>query len=250
MNASPDLGRQVETFPELQPLPEPLRNNPIAGVFLTNADLDHLLGLFTLREGGSFAIYASASARAIAERSLGLQTILGCFCAPYWVNVRFGDFVPVDLASIPNLLYRAIELPGKPPPFATSSTNLQGGHSVAYQFQDRRTGGKLLVAPDVAGMNREFEAALGSSEAILFDGTFWSADELARVRPGAKPAADMGHLTIRDGSLPLLARLPARRKIYIHINNTNPILDPNSPERAAVEAGGLVVGEDGFEFEL
>jgi pyrroloquinoline quinone biosynthesis protein B len=189
--------------------------------------------------------------RVIVERSLGLETILGSFCAPSWVKVSLGDFAPVDLAGIPNLLYRAIELPGKPPPFASStSPDPQGGHSVAYQFFDKGTGGKLLVAPDVAAVNRELDEALSSSDAILFDGTFWSPDELAKVRTGAKEAADMGHLTIRDGSLDLLARLSARKKIYIHINNTNPVLAPDSKERAAVEKRGLIVGEDGLEFEL
>ncbi|HZR16472.1 MAG TPA: MBL fold metallo-hydrolase [Verrucomicrobiae bacterium] len=251
INASPDLGRQVETFPELQPRPEPPRNSPIAGVFLTNADLDHVLGLFSLREGGSFAIYSTAPVRAIAQQVLGLQSVLECFCAPRWVAANFEDFVPIDSRLSPALLYRTIELPGKPPPFASSPVSTtQGGHSVAYQFLDQRTGRKLLVAPDVAAVNRGLDEALSGSDAVLFDGTFWSADELAKVRTGAKEAADMGHLTVRDGSLDLLARLSARKKIYIHINNTNPILAANSEERAAVENRGLIVGEDGLEFEL
>jgi pyrroloquinoline quinone biosynthesis protein B len=106
------------------------------------------------------------------------------------------------------------------------------------------------VAPDVSAITGELQDALEHSEAILFDGTFWSNDELAKVRPGARPALEMGHLTIKDHSLDLLARLPARRKIYIHINNTNPILALGSPERAAIEAAGLTAGWDGLEFEL
>ena len=85
---------------------------------------------------------------------------------------------------------------------------------------------------------------------MLFDGTFWSGDELRRVKANGRTAAEMGHVTIKDVSLALLGQLPARRKIYIHINNTNPVLSPGSPERAAVEAAGIVVGYDGLEFDL
>ena len=115
---------------------------------------------------------------------------------------------------------------------------------------DARTGGRLLVAPDVGAVNDELLEALSSSEAVLFDGTFWSADELARVKSRAPKAGEMGHVTIEECSLKLLAKLPARHKIYIHINNTNPILASESPERAAVEAAGVMVGADGLEFEL
>ena len=252
VNASPDLAAQIERTPELQPRLQPLRNSPIRAVLLTNADLDHILGLFSLREGGPFAIYATAAVRAVAQQVLGLETVLDCFCAARWVEPSRGPFVSLDPnAPDHDLQYRAILLPGKPPPFAAAAAaGAQFAHSVAYQFLDPRTGGKLLVAPDVAAVNRELEIALSGSDAVLFDGTFWSADELARIRPGAKPAAEMGHLTVRDGSLDLLARLPARKKIYIHINNTNPILAAGSAERLAVETRGIVVGEDGLEFEL
>jgi len=121
---------------------------------------------------------------------------------------------------------------------------------VAYQFYDARTNRRLLIAPDVAGITDSLLNALKESDGVLLDGTFWSADELTTVRPSARSAADMGHVTIRDGTLDLLAGLAARHKVYIHINNTNPVLAPGSPERAAVEAAGIVVGYDGFEFEL
>jgi len=146
-------------------------------------------------------------------------------------------------------MYRAIELPGKPPPFAKAIPS-EGSHSIAYQLMDARTGGRLLVAPDVGDLNDKLLEALSSSDAVLFDGTFWSADELSRVKLRAPKAGEMGHVTIRDCSLNLLAKSPARHKIYVHINNTNPILAPDSPQRAAVEAAGVMVGADGFEFEL
>ncbi len=222
-------------------------------MLLTNADLDHVLGLFSLREGDRFTIYAPRGVRAVLENALGLETVLSCFSRPVWREPSFDNFAPLTtpLRTSATLLFRAIDLPGKPPPFYSGAgPDVSGGQSVAYEFQDAATGKRLLVAPDVAEINSALEAALQESDAILFDGTFWSPDELTQVRPGAKRAAEMGHMTIRDGSLELLAQLPARQKVYIHINNTNPVWARDSAERAAVQRAGLRVGHDGLEFEL
>jgi pyrroloquinoline quinone biosynthesis protein B len=151
--------------------------------------------------------------------------------------------------GVPRLLYRAIELDRRAPPYAKGKS-LNGIHSVAYEFVDAQTAGRLVVAPDVGAVNEPLCEALSNSTAVLFDGTFWSADELARHKKSATTASEMGHVTIKDCSLELLRKIGARRKIYIHINNTNPILAPDSPERALVEAAGIMVGFDGFEFEL
>jgi pyrroloquinoline quinone biosynthesis protein B len=127
---------------------------------------------------------------------------------------------------------------------STATTNL------AYQFLNPQTKRRLLVAPDVGEITDELLFSMEKSDAVLFDGTFWSGDELNQVRADARTAQDMGHVTIRDGSLKLMAGLAARHKVYIHINNTNPVLSPDSSERKAVEAAGIVVGYDGLEFEL
>lgn len=251
VNASPDLRAQLETHKELQPVCTSLRNSPIAGVLLTNADLDHVLGLFLLREGGRLNVHASASVRSTLDQTLGLTGILERFCGIHWHEPPVTDFEPLPTADGPNksLLHRAIPLPGKLPVFASDKkkplvTNL------AYQFLNPQTRRRLLVAPDVAELTEELKAAMKDSDAVLFDGTFWSGDELAQVRPGARTAKEMGHVTIRDSSLVVLASLAARHRVYIHINNTNPVLSPGSPERVAVEAAGVVVGYDGLEFEV
>ena len=178
-----------------------------------------------------------------------MQSVLDAFGTTLWHEppTKFAP-LPGPGAQPQGLLYRVIELPGKPPPFAQDAP--AGAQSLAYQFIDARTGGRLLIAPDVATVTEELQEGLETSDAVLFDGTFWSSDELAAVRPGARKASDMGHVTIQDCSLNLLAKLRARRKIYIHINNTNPILAPGTAERAAVEAAGITVGWDGLEFEL
>jgi len=240
---------QIEAHRDLQPDPLSHRNSPLTGVLLTNADLDHLLGLFSLREGNPLQVFAPAAVRHTAAQYLGLPAILDTFCGASWREPS-AELSPLSQPKAGKpVLVRAIPLPGNPPPFARPVVS-GGIHSVAYQFLDPATGGRLLVAPDVARLNRDLEEALRSSDAVLFDGTFWASDELAQIKPGASTAEQMGHVTISDCSLDLLRKLPARHKIYIHINNTNPILSPGSTERAAVDAAGIMVGYDGCEFEL
>jgi pyrroloquinoline quinone biosynthesis protein B len=123
-------------------------------------------------------------------------------------------------------------------------------HSVAFQFLDEASGQSVLVAPAVSELTRELSEASADSDVILFDGTFWSDDELAAVRPAARNARKMNHLPISDGSLEFLRQSPARRKIYTHINNTNPILMPGSAEREKLEQAGIDVARDGLEIVL
>jgi pyrroloquinoline quinone biosynthesis protein B len=218
---------------------------------LTNADLDHVAGLLSLREGGRLHIHATVAVRDTLAECLGLAAIMDAFCGVDWHEPPRDDFA--QLVGIGggegSLFYRAIELPGGPPVFARER-HPNGAHTVAYSIIDQNTGGRLLVAPDVGGWNDALTEAMFESDAVLFDGTFWSGDELSRVKAKAPTAAEMGHVTIRDHSLALLGKLPAARKIYIHINNTNPVLSPGSPERAEVAAAGIVVGYDGLEFEI
>jgi len=218
---------------------------------LTNADLDHVLGLLSLREGGRLRIHATKAVRDTLAECLGLAGIMEAFCGVDWHEPPQADFGPLSgiEGGEGSLVYRAIALPGGPPVFA-KGRHRDGTHSVAYYIMDRNTGGRLLVAPDVGGWNDDLAKAMLESDAVLFDGTFWSGDELMRVKAKAPTAAEMGHVTIRDDSLARLGKLPAGHKIYIHINNTNPVLSPGSPERAAVASAGVVVGYDGLEFEI
>jgi pyrroloquinoline quinone biosynthesis protein B len=218
---------------------------------LTNADLDHVLGVFTLREGGPLNLHSTKAVRSVLENSIGFSQVLDTLCGILWHEPPTREFVPLAGVSGANtgLRYRAIELPGHAPRFAPELTP-GGAYCVAYQFLDEITGGRLLVAPGVAGTNDPFREALAESDAVLFDGTFWSDNELTAVKPGAPSARELGHVPIKDFSLELLSGLKARYKVYVHINNTNPILAPGTPERAAVEAVGVCLGHDGWEIEL
>ena len=227
INASPDLPRQIESTARLQPLRNASRNTPIAGVLLTNADIDHALGLLLLRQQEKpLVVYAADETRAALA---WLDSALARFCGIEWRTVS-PDFQSLDSG----LAFRAIELPG----------------SVAFQFRDDTSGRTALFAPSVGSLTEQLRDAVHTSDLVMFDGTFWSDGELGRVRPGARRAHDMNHLPINEGSFDFLRQSAARRKIYTHINNTNPILMPGSPERAQVEQAGIDVARDGLEVLL
>jgi pyrroloquinoline quinone biosynthesis protein B len=227
INASPDLARQIESTTRLQPRRSASRNTPIAGVLLTNADIDHALGLLLLRQQEKpLVIYAADETRAALA---WLDHTLARFCGIEWREIS-SDFQRLN----GNIGFRAIELP----------------HSVAFQFLDEASRELALVAPAVSELTHDLSEASADSDVIFFDGTFWSEDELAAVRPGARSARDMNHLPICDGSLDFLRQAPARRKIYTHINNTNPILMRGSPERAELDQAGIEVACDGLEIVL
>lgn len=248
VNASPDIGAQMNAFAPLHPRAQ-MRQSQIAGVLLTNGDLDHVLGLILLREGPVLGVYATTAVRESLCAS-GIESILSAFCGVAWREPS-DDFVDLEDANgAPGgLAARAIFLPGTPPPFVKKS-DYAAGHSVAYQIESRKSGARLLVAPDVSAVTPELAEALGESDIVLFDGTFWSSDELRQVREGARRAEEMGHLPISGGSLDALRGLPARHKAYFHVNNTNPILAPGSHEREEIEQAGIIVGYDGLEFDL
>lgn len=227
INASPDLPRQIESATWLQPRRNASRNTPIAGVLLTNADIDHALGLLLLRQQEKpLVVYATDETQAALA---WLDRTLARFCGIEWRKIN-SDFQRLN----DGMAFRAIELP----------------HSVAFQFLDEASGRLALIAPAVGQFTRELSKACADSDVILFDGTFWSDHELAAVRTGARSSREMNHLPIGDASLELLRQLPARRKIYTHINNTNPILMPGSREHAEVEKAGIEVARDGLEIVL
>jgi len=227
INASPDLSRQIERMPQLQPDRDSPRNSPVAGGLLTNADIDHALGLLLLRQQEtSLVVYAANE----TQNALAwIEGVLARFCGIEWRQIS------AEFQSLSgNIGFRAIQLPG----------------SVAFQFRDEMSGANALFAPSVGELTDELRDAVRSSDVVIFDGTFWSEGELGLVRPGARTAREMNHLPISDGTLDLLRRSPARRKIYTHINNTNPILMPGTRERAEIEQAGIEIARDGLEIVL
>jgi len=227
INASPDLNRQIESMPRLQPRRDSPRNTPVAGVLLTNADIDHALGLLLLREQEMpLVVYAADDTRATLA---WLDDILAKFCGIEWRKANH-EFQTLSGA----LAFRTIELL----------------KSVVFQIRDDSSGATALFAPSVGELTDELRNAVRESDVVLFDGTFWYDSELAAIRPGARSARQMNHLPISDGSLNFLHQSPARRKVYTHINNTNPILMPSSRERALVKQAGIEIARDGLEIVI
>jgi pyrroloquinoline quinone biosynthesis protein B len=249
INASPDLPRQIESSPFLQPEAGSGRHSPIEGVLLTNADLDHVLGLILMREGGRLQIHAPAGISEALVCGLKFDALAEAYSGADWHLPPEGDFRPLALRDDEKsgLNYRMHLLSNDPPRYAKSAGGIQSG---AYEIHDPRTGGRLMVAPDVASVSPALWEALHESDAVLFDGTFWSNNELRGFQRNARTSEQMGHLPISGGSLEILRQLPARHKIYVHINNTNPVWQPDSLERKEVEQSGIQIGYDGLAFEL
>src|SRR6266850_1649220 len=249
LNASPDIRAQIESAPALQPADGKVRGSPIEAVLLTNADLDHTLGLLLLREGAKLRVHAPAKVQHALTDGISVAPVLASFCGIKWIEPAAETMPLLQRDGSPSgLLYQAFPVPGHSPRFMKRRV-FQSGHVVGYRITDEKTGGRLLFLPDVAALDEGLIKLLAECEMVLFDGTFWSEDEMRERGVGNVPASDMGHVPISGarGSLKVLADV-AVKKIYVHINNTNPILLEDSPERAAVMAAGCATGEDGMKF--
>ena len=230
-----------------------VRGSALEGVLLACADLDHVLGLFQLREGDCLCVHATtATWRAIRE-GMRLDAVLGHY-AGLTSREPPGQPEPllVDDGEPSGLQYETSPVPGKPPRYREGEAGPQPGDCVGHRFQDRATGGRIAVIPGLAAIGPVVLNRLRECDAVLIDGTFWSENELAELGAGDTPASAMGHLPVggRDGSLDIVAGLPSRRRIYIHVNNTNPMILENSPQRREVESRGVEVGRDGLEVEI
>jgi pyrroloquinoline quinone biosynthesis protein B len=244
LNASPDIRAQIEAFPALHP--NGIRDSPVRTVLLTDAELDHTLGLLLLREADNIEIHATAAVRETLLEGTSLLQTLGAYTGVEWRPVNTGKEVSLG----DSLSYLAFEVPtNKMARFGTG----EGGESVVgYRITDAHSGRALVYIPGAQQLTASVREQLQDCSCLLFDGTCWQDDELVRLGIAKKTSRDMGHLPISgsDGSLKQLAPLPIERKIYIHINNTNPILIEDSPERRTAEEHGFEVAADGLELEI
>ena len=252
LNASPDVRVQIESFASLLPHGS-VRGTAIQGILLTNADLDHTLGLLILRENGRLSVHAPSSVQRALDEGLRLSEVLARYGGVDWRQppARLAPLVCADGTSS-GLSYTAFAVPGKSPRYREGRASLSGEDAVGYQLVDEATGRRLVYVPGLAAIDREVLTRLQEADILLLDGTFWSDAEMRLLGVGTASARDMGHLPVgaEDGSLSAMASLPAARKIYVHINNTNPMLREDSPERRAVEKTGVEIGWDGLEFTL
>lgn len=256
LNASPEIRAQIESFPGLWP--RDARHSPIAAIVLTNGDLDHVLGLLSLRESHPLTVFATeAVRRGFTDGNVLYRTLERFEGQVTWRRLCLGEEMPLA----PGLTALPFAVPGKRPihlelgdqGVASGATDDRPEDSIGLVIRGAGGGGgKLAYVSAAAAWTPEIEARLAGADAVFFDGTFWSSDELIAAGLGTKRAEQMAHLPIGGpgGGLEHLTRLDARRKILIHINNTNPILRDDSPERAAVVAAGVEVAHDDMELEL
>jgi pyrroloquinoline quinone biosynthesis protein B len=250
LNASPDIHAQIESFAALHPGGGPgggaSRAVPLQAVLLTDAELDHTLGLLLLREGDGLEVHATAATRDTLRNGTSLLRTLEAYCPVKWETVVPGCDVPLG----DGLSYRAFDVPTTKR--ARFGTGAGAGRVVGYRLTDERTGRALVYLPAVQELTAPVRDQLAGCACLLVDGTCWYDDDLIRLGLAGKTAREMGHLPISGpgGSLEQLSPLPIERKIYIHINNTNPILLDDAPERRAVERHGMEVAMDGLELQV
>jgi pyrroloquinoline quinone biosynthesis protein B len=247
VNASPDIRAQLESFPPLHPCSGPGggRAVPLQAVLLTDAELDHTLGLLLLREGRGLELHATEAVRDVLCHGTAVLRTLEAYCPVRWRPVTPGADVP--LAG--GLRYRAFDVPTtKRARFGPGSGP---GRVVGYRVTDGRSGRTLVYLPSVQDLTAVRDQLDGCA-CLLVDGTCWRDDELIRLGLAGKTAREMGHLPIggRDGSLALLAALPIGRIIYTHINNSNPILLEDAPERRVLQQHGAEVAVDGLDLRM
>ena len=249
-NASPDVLAQLRGFPRLQP-GRAIRDTGIRAIVLIDAQIDHTTGLLMLREGGKLAVYCTAQVREDLTRGNPIFGVLEHFCGVDWHPIETHGRAAFSVAGAPGLSLTAVALKSKPPPYSPHRNEPRPGDNIGVRIVDERNGRSVFYAPGLGEIEPHLRPFLSAADCVMVDGTFWTDDELARLGISKKRARDMGHLPQSGpgGMLELLTPLAARR-ILIHINNTNPILDEDSPERAALVAAGIEVAYDGMEIEL
>jgi len=253
LNASPDLRQQIARTPALHPR-EGLRDSPIKAVLPTNADVDHIGGLINLREGQPLALYGSERVlAAIADNPV--FGVLNPEVVPRR-PIRLGAAFPVaDAEGAPlGLQAEVFSVPGKVALYleeaaAGADLGTREGDTVGVRLVDEASGAEAFYLPNCATVDTALAERIRGARLVFFDGTLYRDDEMIRAGLGHKTGTRMGHMNISgpEGSLAVFAELDVARKIYVHINNSNPILLADSPERREIEAAGWEVAHDGME---
>jgi pyrroloquinoline quinone biosynthesis protein B len=254
LNASPDLGQQIREQPALHPRCTP-RHTPIGAVVLMDAQIDHVTGLLSLREGPPIQLHCTPCVFEDLGSSLPILPALQHYCGVRWHAIPVGGEATTAefrIDAVPSLRFRALAIPGKAPPYSPHRNEPAVGDNIALVVDDPLTGARLFYAPGLANIGEVERQAMHGAACLIVDGTFWTEDEMIAAGLSQKHASDMGHLPQSgpQGMLAELAALPARRKLLIHVNNSNPILDERSEQRRLLTAYGIEVAHDGLEIEL
>jgi pyrroloquinoline quinone biosynthesis protein B len=254
IGASPDLRYQIENCPELHPR-NTGRNSPISGILLTSADLDHALGLLLLREWQRLTVYSTATVRRLLPETNTVFRLLERMPGQItWIDMPIGKSfsltTPDGLQS--GTIARLLALRGNLPAYAPTDCELSNEEPVTAVILKSPSGSSIAYLPGLPEISDALASELDDCHTILVDGTFWTDEELVRVEGFGRRATEIGHLPISgpEGSMAKLAALRSPRKIYVHVNNTNPILDEDSEQHRVVRENGWEIAFDGMELDI
>ncbi|MEM7255595.1 MAG: pyrroloquinoline quinone biosynthesis protein PqqB [Pseudomonadota bacterium] len=250
INASPDIRDQIGRFGPLQPA-SGKRGTGIRAVLLVDSQIDHTTGLLILREGERLELYCSDMVYEDLTTGFPVLKMLEHYCGVNRHPLPI-DGSPFGVEGIDGIQLRTLSLSSKAPPYSPHREDPHPGDNVGLLVEDAHSGRKLFYAPGLGAIEDHVMDAMRQANCVLVDGTFWTDDEMMRRGVGKKRAIDMGHLAQsgEGGMLEVLDTLPEARKVLIHINNTNPILDEASDERAQLNKAGIEVAWDGMNIEV
>src|ERR1700704_879308 len=256
INASPDLRQQLTATPQLHPQRDRLRHSPIAGVILTNGEIDAVAGLLSMREGSPFTVYAHRRVLAILQSNsiFNVLSEKNVQRRPIEVDQAFEPVLPDGSPS--GIEVMAFEVPGKAAWYLEGQAHPAGsdgaGDTLGLRIEDKQGGKYLYFLAACARVTDELKSRLAGAPLIFFDGTVWRDDELIAAGLGAKTGKNMGHIAMSGdhGAIAAVAHLNIGRKIFLHINNSNPALLRASPERQIAERAGWQIPADGTEITL
>jgi pyrroloquinoline quinone biosynthesis protein B len=252
VNASPDVLAQLQSNPDLQPA-RAVRDTAIAAIILVDGQVDHTTGLYMLRESDRpWPIWCTDSTFADLTRGNPVFGVLKYFCGVDRQRIDV-DGTAFTIDAVPGVRWRALAVDGKPAPYSPNRNSPVPGDNLALVIEDEASGRTAFYAPGLCAIDDRVWDAMQAAACVLVDGTFWTDDEMIRLGVSSKRARDIGHLPQSGpgGMLEWLDRLPPGvRRILIHINNTNPILNDASAESAELSRRGVEVARDGMEIVL
>jgi len=250
-NTSPDLLAQLAAFPALQPA-RAIRDTAIKAIVYIDSQIDHTTGLLMLREGCPHEVYCTDMVYEDLTTGFPLFSML-----KHWNGGINRHPIPLNgssfnIAGINGLSFTAIPVTGKAPPYSPHRNNAHIGDNIGIKVTDESSGKNLFYSPGLGDLTDQTRQLMSEADCLLVDGTFWQEDEMQAVGVGDKRAEDMGHLpqSGKNGMINVLKPMNKPRKILIHINNTNPILDEDSEQRKILASEGIEVSFDGMDVEL
>jgi len=250
-NASPDIKKQMDDFPALQPARE-VRDTAISAIVITDAQIDHVTGMLTLREHNKpWDVYTTQAVYEDLTSGFPVFSILGHFRGINHHEIAT-DESTFTIPTAEGLVFTPVPLKSEAPPYSPHRHNTVPGDNIGMLIEDTRTGKSLFYAPGLGVAEDHVLEYMRNADCVFVDGTVWTDDEMSHEGISTKRAQEMGHLdqSSEGGIMDILKSMDKPRKYLIHINNTNPILNENSPQRKTLEAAGIELTYDGMDLEL